>query len=149
MEKKKLTDKAFEYFCERCKAWIAFFGVYDWRIDYEFAHEEDNSYRATVTYDPSGRVAVITLYSIWANSIPESVSHDTLDCTAFHEILELMCADMWSAVHQRSYAPEDEAQITYKKGVHTLIRRLEKRVLPAITRFTDVTLSYSQEVLCE
>ena len=77
----KTTKKDFEVFKKECEKWIEFFGLKDWRVEYE--HRPLDNARADVEADIMNKWAVITM-----SKDQEDKKH--IKESAFHEVCHLL-----------------------------------------------------------
>ena len=111
----KTTTRHYEIFQKEAVKWIKRFGLFDWSI--KFFHEAwDENCRARIRYNRATRVASINLETSWNTPI---VIHE-LKKAAFHEVMELLIAELCLIASSRSY---DEGDLEQES--HTVIRRLE------------------------
>jgi hypothetical protein len=120
----KTTAKHFKIFQDECEKWIEYFGLKDWDVYY--AHHNDVGKFASINFDTSGRVSTIFLVKNWTKWKPTVL---LVKKRAFHEVCELLLADMYALADNR-YIQENDADRT----AHIIIRKLENTV------FRDVKL---------
>ena len=80
----KTTKKHFELFKKECERWIKFFGLIDWRIEYEL-QDLPNDY-ARIEADLCNKWADIWL----ADELPKDVTTLQIKRSAFHEVCHLL-----------------------------------------------------------
>lgn len=118
----ELKESDFEEFKKEAKRWIDLFGLKDWKVEYAFSELEDAYAQYSLQWQ--GKIALITL-----NKYPAKESSDYINVkrTAFHEVCELLLADM------EYIALDEEIPYSERKGLteaarHGVIRRLENSV---------------------
>ena len=110
----------YEIFKSECNYWIKRYGLVGWEL--HFDHDVADQNRATcVTYGP-GRMCALTLGTEWhgLEPTPERVAK-----TAYHEICELLLADLVEAATDRKFDPEN-----IEAKTHAIIRVLENAHWP-------------------
>ena len=121
--KEKTTAEDFKLFKAEAEYWIEKFHLREWR--FLFVHRDNpdvpNSC-AWILRDPRGRITTIGLTVDWGEDGWEEISDFNVCKSAFHEICELMLADI-IAIAEIDICPTDRADLeTYG---HALIRRME------------------------
>ena len=107
----------FAYWVGCCKALIKLTGMADWDVAYHFLGSDDVSPRASmVIHDECNRVASLQLYDSW-DKVP---SEHNLWRTAFHEVMELLLADIAIMAHERFFNAK-----SYDRESHRVIRIME------------------------
>jgi hypothetical protein len=107
----------FAYFVGCCKALIHQFGISDWDVAYHFFESDEDTPRASmVVHCRFNRVASIQLYDSW-DKVP---SEHHLWRTAFHEVMELLLADLGMMAQSRTFDP-----LAYDRESHRVIRIME------------------------
>jgi hypothetical protein len=116
MSKKKniTTAKNFETFKKECELWIERLGLKDWDITYK--HKDMKGDCATTRWDIAARWMIITLGEDFG---PVSVTDYEIKSTAFHEILEIVIADLQTIAGQRFITPDQ-----LDTASHAVIQRL-------------------------
>jgi len=111
--KNKTTARDFEVFKKECELWVERFGLKDWDIVYKHQQIE---YMGSTVWDRQDRCADIILstdfYSV-------KVTDFELKSTAFHEIFELILADLFTLACQRSTTSEE-----LHAARHAIIQRM-------------------------
>jgi hypothetical protein len=110
--KKPVND--FSIFKEECKKWIAFFGLSQWDITFEYGKVGDGNVAET-SFDATNHWALITLSN--------TVESDDLCRSAFHEVDEVRYALLRSLACER--------YTTYREidgAVHEMIRQDENLI---------------------
>jgi hypothetical protein len=116
----ELSDDHFNYFVLCCKGWLDHFGIKDWQVDYALKEDADDDFRAmTIIYCESNRVSEIILANIW-DVDPNDYQ---LSKTAFHEVLELLLADLSMMAANREFNHD-----VFDRERHRVIRMLERAV---------------------
>lgn len=110
----KTTKKHFEIFKAEALKWIDFFGLKDWEV--EFAHIRDDENMAACTTRCTNRWAKLSLSTVWTDVVSD---YDVRKC-AFHEVVELFIAPLFTCAHSR-YISEHEI----KEADHMIVRTLE------------------------
>jgi hypothetical protein len=114
----KTSRKDFDLFVEQSWYWIRRMGLLQW--EYAFQHSRtDLDSRAEVERNFTGKIATITLDPNWGE---DTVSHQRICQTAFHEVCEVKYADIARLMTQ-FYSEELIEQM-----VHELIRNDEHAV---------------------
>ncbi|MGL5474008.1 MAG: hypothetical protein ACRDBZ_05235 [Citrobacter braakii] len=121
------TPEHFALFKSEAQRFIDLFGLLDWQTDFE--HQLLDDARANCRFWRQGKQAVLTLSTEWSK-------YDTLDDervrrSAFHEVCELMLADIYGAatdVDMTGRLREERLE----RATHAVIRRLENVVLPRL-----------------
>ena len=88
---KPTTEKHFQYFQERFRYWADFLGEHGWK--YYFYHEPMEKTFARITANPANRVVRIELCTQWSVD-HEPLTNESLDATARHEAIHLLCANL-------------------------------------------------------
>jgi hypothetical protein len=110
------TDKShFEIFQKEASYWLNKYGLIGWEI--HFAHEENEDARASCTTWGSGRICALTLATKWEGIIP---TPKAIAFVAYHEVCELLLADLVETATDRKFDPENVVAKT-----HAIIRTLE------------------------
>jgi len=113
----QLDRHHFAYFAGCCKALVKLTGQLDWEISYLFIDSDDETPRASMkVHDRFNRIASIQLYDSWDK--PPSEFH--LWRMAFHEVMELMMADVHCMAMDRDFDYN-----SYDREHHKIIRILE------------------------
>jgi hypothetical protein len=116
-EEEVLDSHHFAYFVGCCKALIKNIGVSDWDVSYHFFESDEETPRASmVVHDRTNRVASLQLYDRW-DKVP---SEHHIWRTAFHEVMELLMADLGMLAFQRHFSPAE-----YDRESHRVIRIME------------------------
>jgi len=118
----KTTAKHFALFQKECEKWIEYFGLKDWDVAYHHyigENNDDPDSLARVNFTTGARAATIFLMKGWGCK-PTSL---LVRRYAFHEVCELMLADIYVFANSR-YAEEGNLD----RIIHTMVRRLENTV---------------------
>lgn len=113
---KKWSEKEFEYYCIRCRAWIDFFGLKEWEVHFKF--EEFNA-EASIYYNCQTRFCLFRLRP----TMPEFIVNDRqkeIDQCAFHEVCHLLIADFTHLCNERIVTENEIA-----RQEETFVRRME------------------------
>lgn len=116
----KTSEEDFEEFEHLVRKYIDFFGLKDWELG--FTHEPCD-YMATCGYN-EGKRAVFNLGHEW----PYDVTPDEIRRTAFHEVCELLMAELWLMGKRYDLSDRTKTDLLDVE-VHRIIRRLENCVL--------------------
>lgn len=114
------TKENFNFFIEECKYWIEKFGLKEW--EFRFKHEDHKTLKdscAWYEYNWQGRLASIGLSVSWDNTEPTDYQ---VSKSAFHEICEMLLADLETIARSDICPSQKEELITCK---HSVIRRIE------------------------
>ena len=111
----KKTDP-FKYFTERVKHWTNHFGLLNWDVNVHEDEDEFDGVLASTFCNISNKRADIYLVMDWNGS--EMTKHD-LDKTAFHEVLEVMLAEIRQLAGRRDIRFEE-----IDGAIHSIIRIL-------------------------
>lgn len=131
----KLEDRHFDFFVECCKAWLDHFGLLGWEIHFAFMEAEVDSPKAALSVeDFQNRIGVIYLYNEF-DMVPEE---RYLSRVAFHEVMEVLLADIHSLAIDRAFCADE-----YDKEHHRVIRTLEQRVFPILKDVINVPVLQS------
>ena len=109
----KTTRKHFEIFKKECEYWIDKFGLKDWDIAFE--HKSGDNL-ASARWDIHARWCIIKLATDWEHIKPTDYE---LKSTAYHEVVELLLADMYTMAGWR-YLRERIVRAV-KKGISAII----------------------------
>ncbi len=111
----KTSKKDYELFKKECRKWRDILGLMNWEICW--VHDKiDETSRAEIVADPTSRIAVITLNTEWSTDI---VTDNLIKRTAFHEIMELLLAQL--GLFGNYYISEGLVE----EEIHKIIRTLE------------------------
>ena len=116
------TRKDFDYFNKRCRLWADWWGLTEWDLRIKHDDADDDCEAACWTQNES-RIAQIFL-----NSEVDDRGFDHIDKLAFHEICELLLADL------RGCAYETVSQKVVEKENHNVVNRLENAVFPVVRK---------------
>lgn len=117
-----ITQKKFEYFKSRCKYWLNYFGIKNWKVEYFIDNSKENDL-AYVEYIYNNRLVIVYFCSInWDKNHPPT--NNNLNRIAFHEVCEILYIPARYLAENRFL----------KKGeidteIHNLIRTLENVLL--------------------
>jgi hypothetical protein len=114
-------DKVLRLFRKEVERWIDAFGLGDWRVDVSITKRDENDDPNAVaycTYLYEGRAAMIGLFDDCVDD------DDAVMKAAFHEVCELLLAEMSYHAYNRSF--NEDVFISARHGV---IRRLERILL--------------------
>jgi len=117
------TTEHFEIFKDEVEYWIEKFHLREWR--FRIIHADSKELKdvlAWVTSEWKGRVATISLSVDWTDSTYDVVEKYELCKSAFHEVCELLLADMGSIAMIDICSTQRQE---FEKSVHSVIRRLE------------------------
>ena len=124
----EITAEHFQIFIKETEKFIKFFGLYDWRVEFQHHDVQKNGSAAECHVLHQGKVATLSLATKWNDRIP---TYENLRWCAFHETCEILCADIESAARDPDLTPQLRAE-RLEREQHTLIRRLENCVLPLL-----------------
>ena len=111
----KTNESHFELFKTECVYWLNRYGLIGWEI--HFDHDLAKEARATcVSYGP-GRMCALTLGTEWHGLEP---TPENIGKSAYHEVCELLLADLVEIATNRKFDPED-----LEAKTHAVIRTLE------------------------
>jgi hypothetical protein len=105
----------FEVFRQEASYWLREYGLLGWEI--HFIHEERENARASCTTYGAGRICLFTLATTWTAIEP---TYESIAESAFHEVWELLLADLVEATQARKYDAEEVEAKT-----HAIIRTME------------------------
>jgi hypothetical protein len=109
------NESHYEIFKSECNYWIERYGLIGWEIHFDHSII-DKSRASCVSYGP-GRMVALTLGTEWhgLEPTPESIGK-----TAYHEVCELLLADLVEAATNRKFDADD-----LEAKTHAIIRTLE------------------------
>lgn len=111
----KTTAKDFAFFKSEVTKWVEKLGLKNWEII--CTHEKDEGNRASARYNISARIAFINIGTLYPKIL---YNKKELQKSAFHEVCELLLADLVTIAEQREY---DDASLMCEK--HRIIHTLE------------------------
>lgn len=111
------TENDFEKFKREVSGWITVFGLYDWSIHIKMDAVEDVI--AACFINRTGRIACIVLNK----HQEEPLTHVQIEKSAFHEVLEILLADIEYLAMDN--IPEEEKKMLLQVERHRIIRRME------------------------
>jgi hypothetical protein len=113
----ELTKEDYEKFKNEFMYWIDTYGLKGWEIHFLFDEDKENDYRAMVSRDLEGRLAIVSLTKKWKGCQP--IDYNVRKC-AYHEAGELLLSKINDLCRSRTVMAE---QIT--EEIHNIIRTLE------------------------
>lgn len=141
MVKTKLDD--FEIFKKECKKWIEVFGMYDWEFKFVPAKPDEDDilgerrYKAWVSFDSEAALAVIYFNTMWREYEELELSEDDIKLSAFHEICEILLADVMRLVHSRMNVCEEDVNLVKHKLIHRFEEVVFKRSFDETKRIPE------------
>ena len=117
MKEYKVDRKGFNYFRQRCMHWAKILSISHFEFFFQFGDTPDDV-RADIGIDLVGKICTIRLNSEWTSPVTKV----QLDRVAFHEILELLLADL------AFYAYISASRGLVEEVTHKIIRSLENYV---------------------
>jgi hypothetical protein len=102
-----------QYFALCVKRWQEVLNLGDWRI--EKGLKPAKQAMASVEFNDSARLAVYRLGDFGA----ERITHESLDCTALHELLHVMLHDLLTAA-QDPKSSQDEIEMQEHRVINLL-----------------------------
>ena len=130
MDEKKqnmTTPEHFEIFKAEAQRFIDLFGLKDWQV--EFCHIHLEYSRANCRFSCQGKQATISLSTEWGEH--DDVCAENVRRSAFHEVCELMLADIYGAATDADVTGRLREE-RLERATHAVIRRLENVILPLI-----------------
>lgn len=115
----KVTEEQFKLFTKFSEQWRLRLGLTDWDVYY--VHKKVDDVYARTNWDNGGRIATITLSTVWDEIRP--LNNRELEKVACHEMLHVALADIVAHGEARYITGEG-----LERAEHTLIRRLEYAV---------------------
>ena len=109
------TTEDAQYFALCVKKWQEVLNLGDWRI--EKGLKPAKQAMASVEFNEGARLAVYRLGDFGA----EKITHESLDCTALHELLHVMLHDLLTAAQDPKSSQDD-----IDKQEHRVINLLER-----------------------
>lgn len=119
----KTTKDQFELFKKECEFWIDYFGLKGWRVEYSHKKTVDEA-RADIIWNCAGRIATITLNTIWVDEDRCVITNDNVRRSAFHEVCELFLARL----NMMANGKIDNQPHDVNEETHNLIRTLENTI---------------------
>jgi len=126
-KKYETTTEHFELFKTEAQRFIDLFGLWDWQVD--FHHRFLENCRANCRFNCQGKQASLSLATEWSEY--DVLSEATISRSAFHEVCELLLADMYGAATDIDMAGRIREE-RLERASHAIIRRLENVVLPLL-----------------
>lgn len=110
----------FKYFTDRVNHWADFFGLYNWDINVHADEDDDDNTLAETYSNIDNKRADIYLIMDWGDT---EMTQYGLDKTAFHEVLEVMLAEIRYIAGKRDirFGEIDAA-------IHSIIRILTAKI---------------------
>lgn len=118
----RTTIAHFKLFKAECEKWIKIWGLLDWSVDY--AHEDIDGCKGQRSSGLAGKVATLSLATDWGD---DNLTNYQIKKTAFHEVAELLLAEI-HALGDRRFVAEERLETAR----HTVIRRLENVVFEGL-----------------
>ena len=123
----KISDKdRFRIFVDECEYWLEKFNLKSWTMAYEFSddYSEDweNDSLAMLRWNTGARRATIWLNENWPE---DEISCFQIRRSAFHEVFELLLADLVSIARDRFVFEK-----AIESEIHRIVRTLENVVFP-------------------
>lgn len=115
-KKHKTTNKHFKLFCDTATYWLKRFGVLDYDVEYQ--HKNVKEGLGETRYDVLNRWAEIQLSVDFGGVVP---TDREIKMTAFHEVIELMMAELICVAGSRYCVSGDDIERTK----HRIIRQVE------------------------
>jgi hypothetical protein len=132
----KIKTDDFSVFVKECKKWIDIFGMYDWEFKFVPASPEDENdelgerrFKAWVTFDSEAALAVVYFNTKWREYEEIELSEEDIKLTAFHEVCEILLADIMRLVHARMNVCEEDVNLVKHKLIHRFEEVIFKRSL--------------------
>lgn len=115
----ELTEEDFELYMNEFAFWVNMYSLGDWEFHYYFEPDEEENCetRASISYDPVARIALVFLNSKWMGLEP--TEFEVRKC-AYHEACELLLGHINDLARSRTVT---EKQI--ESQMHSIIRSLE------------------------
>jgi hypothetical protein len=111
----KTTKRHFDIFRKESQKWIKEFGLLDWWVQYS---HEDIGDGAQCRYSYTYKMATLVLSTVFDQDYP-ATTHK-IKRMAFHEVYELVLAEMNTLITSRVYDKEEA-----DRARHAVIRRME------------------------
>ena len=111
----KTTKKDFKLFVKECQEWITVFGLKGWEFRFYHEYTQDEDFART-EFQNTARWVDIKLHTDW----PVKPNEQEIKKAAFHEVLEILFADLRMIASSRSF---DEQQLDSE--VHKIIHTFE------------------------
>ena len=108
----------FKYFKECVNRWVDHFGLYNWDVN---IHKDEDEYDGNLAYtmfNVDNKRADIYLVMDWVE-----MDRYGLNKTAFHEVIEVMLADVRHIAGKRYTGPEE-----IDSAIHSIIRILTAKI---------------------
>lgn len=128
-EKYETTAEHFEHFTGEAERFISLFGLQDWQVAFHHLPLEDC--RANCRFDCQAKQASISLAAEWSQY--DALSPEKISKTAFHEVCELLLADMYGAATDVDVSGRLREE-RFERTTHAVIRRMENAVFPLLKR---------------
>lgn len=121
------TEQAdFNTFKIECEKWAKVLGLSDWEIKYIPAvpgiEDEINEecYKAWVTFDSDACLACVHFNTKWREVEDEGCKEIDIGLSAFHEMCEILVADLMRLTHSRYNVCEEDINVSKHKLIHRL-----------------------------
>ena len=106
----------FKYFKERVDHWVDYFGLYNWDVNVHKDEDEYDGELAYATFNVDNKRADIYLSMDWGGT---EMTRNELNKTAFHEVIEVMLAEIRHIAGRRDIRFEE-----IDGAIHSIIRIL-------------------------
>ena len=112
-----VSREHFYYWVACCRLWKKFLCLGDWEVGYNYIESDEDSPRASMEVsDAANRLAQLSIYDSWDHTPTDYY----LFRTAFHEVLEMLFADVHILAQSRNFD-----YIRYDREHHRIIRIFE------------------------
>ena len=111
----KTTAKHFKLFCDTATYWLKRLGVLDYEVEYQHVALEG---LGQTEYDVINRWAEMRLSADFGKTVP---TDREIKATAFHEVIELMMAELICIASSRYGVSGDDIE----RAKHRIIRQIE------------------------
>ena len=115
----KKTDP-FKYFKECVGRWVGYFGLYNWDVNIHEDNEGYDGFLAETYSNVENKRADIYLATDWNGA---EMTKYSLNKTAFHEVLEVMLAELRYIAGKRDIRFEE-----IDSAIHSIIRILTAKI---------------------
>jgi len=119
------TPEEFDLFKSECQRWLKFFGLTDWKVDFNHVILED-TYAQVKTNGLEDRYAI---FDFNLDCSETNRKHLDIPKTAFHEVLELLLYPLRYIGSCRYVQPEE-----FTAANHAIIRTMENTVWPVLMK---------------